>query len=327
MTRPNGRGRAPFRTLLTPLASLLPGLPRTPADMPAQASDGELVWDKLLQLASAEDRLLGQRETLARVAGDATQARKVAEAASDAKSSFLADMSHELRTPLNAIIGITEILLEDARDDGHEDFLEPLQRVRGAGEHLLRLINDVLDLSKIEAGKMRLAFETVALPDLLREAVATAEPLAEKSDSRLLLSCAEGIGSVHADPHRLKQVVLNLVSNACKFTKAGEVRVSARRDGDGADRRMVVTVTDTGIGMTAEQVGRLFQDYAQADAHTAREYGGTGLGLMISRRLARLMGGDIDVASRPGEGSMFTFWLPIGAPDAAARDVFPQTRA
>lgn len=321
MTRAGTRIAAPFRTLLAPLTSLLSGSSRSPG------AGTEEVWDKLLQLAKSEDRLLGQREILEQVAGDATQARKTAEAASEAKSSFLADMSHELRTPLNAIIGITEMLVEDANDNGNKDLQEPLLRVLGAGEHLLRLINDVLDLSKIEAGKMSLAPETVDISDLLRETVATAKPLAEKNNSRLVLNCAHGVGAVLVDPLRLKQVVLNLVGNACKFTKEGEVRISARRDGNGAGQRMVVAVADTGIGMTAEQVGRIFQEFSQADAQTAREYGGTGLGLVISRRLTRLMGGDIDVVSQAGEGSTFTFWLPIGETDIADHEELSQASA
>ncbi len=321
MTRANTRGPVSFRALLTPFRSWLPGGMRSPAGAPAPGADTEQVWDKLLQLADTEDRLMGQRETLVRMAGDATQARKVAEAASDAKSGFLADMSHELRTPLNAIIGITEILIEDAKEEGRQDQLEPLTRVFSAGEHLLRLINDVLDLSKIEAGKMRLAIEAVDVSDALREVVATMMPLAEKNDSRLSLNGVEEVGAVQADPLRFKQVILNLVGNACKFTKSGEVRISVSRDGHGTGQRLLVAVSDSGIGMTAEQVDRLFQEFSQAEAQTARDYGGTGLGLMISRRLARLMGGDIDAASRPGEGSTFTFWLPIGETRAAVREV------
>ncbi len=319
MTRANTRVSAPFRALLMPFRSMLSGTTQSPIPEP----ETEQVWEKLLQLANREDRLLDQRETLARAANDAAQARTVAEAASEAKSGFLADMSHELRTPLNAIIGITEILVEDAEDDDRQDQLEPLQRVLSAGEHLLRLINDVLDLSKIEAGKMSLALEAVDVSDVLREVVATAMPLAEKSGSRLLLNCADGVGIVRTDPLRLKQVVLNLVGNACKFTKSGKVRVSARRDGNGAGQRLVVAIADTGIGMTAEQVDRLFQEFSQANAQTAREYGGTGLGLVISRRLARLMGGDINVDSRPGEGSTFTLWLPINETHGVVRDQQP----
>jgi len=317
MTGASTRLPAPLRVLLTPFKSLLPGA-QSPAAAPG--NDVEQVLDKLLQLAGREDRLLGQRETLVRSADDSAHARKVAEAASEAKSGFLADMSHELRTPLNAIIGITEILVEDAKDEDRQDQLEPLQRVLSAGEHLLRLINDVLDLSKIEAGKMRLALEAVDVSEVLREVVATARPLAEKSDSRLVLDCADGVGVVQADPLRLKQVALNLVGNACKFTRGGEVRVSARCVSNGIGQRLLIAVADTGIGMTTEQIGRLFQEFSQADAQTAREYGGTGLGLVISRRLARLMGGDIDADSRPGEGSIFTFWLPIDETQAVVRD-------
>jgi len=319
MTRASTRVSAPFRALLMPFRSMLSGTTQSPVLEP----EAEQVWEKLLQLANREDRLLDQRETLARATNDAAQARAVAEAASEAKSGFLADMSHELRTPLNAIIGITEILVEDAKDDDRQDQLEPLQRVLSAGEHLLRLINDVLDLSKIEAGKIRLALEPVDVSDALREAVATALPQAEKNGSRVLLNCADGVGIIQADPLRLKQVALNLIGNACKFTKGGEVRVSARRDGNGAGQRLVVAIADTGIGMTAEQIGRLFQEFSQAEAQTAREYGGTGLGLVISRRLARLMGGDIDVDSRLGEGSTFTFWLPVDETQNVVRDQQP----
>ena len=321
MTRAGTRISSPFRALFAPLASLLSGPPRLP-----EAGTEEML-DKLLQLANIEDRLLGQRDNLARVAGDATQARKTAEAASDAKSNFLADMSHELRTPLNAIIGITEMLVEDANDDGNEEYLEPLRRVLGAGEHLLRLINDVLDLSKIEAGKMSLVPEIVDVSDLLREAVATAKPLAEKNNNRLILNCATGVGDVFADPLRLKQVVLNLLSNACKFTSAGEIRVSTRRDHNGVGQHLVVAVADSGIGMTADQVGHIFQEFSQADPLTAREYGGTGLGLVISRHLVQLMGGDIDVTSEAGEGSTFTFWLPFGAMNATANGELSRTNA
>jgi adenylate cyclase len=310
-----------IRALLAPFTSL-------PTETPqySEAGNGQ-VWNTLLQLANSEDRLLGQREILERVAGDASQARKTAEAASEAKSGFLADMSHELRTPLNAIIGITEMLVEDAKDDGNQDLLEPLQRVHGAGEHLLRLINDVLDLSKIEAGKMNLALDAINIPDLLREAVATTKSIAEKSNSSLVLNCATGVGVVQADPLRLKQVVLNLIGNACKFSKEGEIRVSVRRENSDTGQRLIIAVVDTGIGMTAEQVGRIFQEFSQAEAHTAREYGGTGLGLMISRRLAQLMGGDIEVASKVGEGSTFTFWFPVGNTNTAVHDELSRTNA
>ncbi|MHA1600280.1 MAG: sensor histidine kinase, partial [Alphaproteobacteria bacterium] len=161
------------------------------------------------------------------------------------------------------------------------------------------------------------------VPGELREVIATAMPLAEKGGNRLVLNCAGGVGDVHADPLRLKQIILNLVGNACKFTKDGEVCVSARCGSNGSTQCLVIDVTDTGIGMTTEQVDRMFQEYSQADAHTAREYGGTGLGLVISRRLARLMGGDIDVTSRLGVGSTFTFWMPIGETHAGNIEEHP----
>ena len=314
MTRTN------IRALLAPIASLLSWGPN--AGGPDAGQDA--LWDKLLQLAKTEDRLLGQRETLVRVAGEATLAAQAAAAASEAKSGFLADMSHELRTPLNAIIGITEILIEDASEDGHNGFLEPLQRVLGAGEHLLRLINDVLDLSKIEAGKMRLTPEPMDIDAALREAVATAMPMAEKNECRLTLDGKTVIGTIHADPLRLKQVLLNLIGNACKFTNGGEVKVTARRESTATNNRLVMDITDTGIGMTEEQVGRMFQEFSQADAQIAKEYGGTGLGLVISRRLAQLMGGDITVVSELGVGSTFAFWFPIGGTQVSACNV--QTR-
>jgi signal transduction histidine kinase len=308
--------RSSILALFAPISSILS---RT-SDAHGQAPGPDEGWGKLLQLASTEDRLLNQRDTLVRIAGEATHARQAAEAASHAKSGFLADMSHELRTPLNAIIGITEILIEDAREDGQEGYLEPLQRVLGAGEYLLHLINDVLDLSKIEAGKMHLAPEAVDITPVLREVVATAMPLAEKNESRLKFECAAVIGTIDADPLRVKQVLLNLISNACKFTKAGEVKVAVRCDRTATGPRLVIDVSDTGIGMTEEQIGRLFQEFSQADAQTAKEYGGTGLGLVISRRLAQLMDGDITVASEPGVGSTFTFWFPTKEPHGSTCD-------
>jgi CheY-like chemotaxis protein/two-component sensor histidine kinase len=215
-------------------------------------------------------------------------------------------MSHELRTPLNAIIGITEMLREDAEDEGQDELIEPLGRIHRAGNHLLHLINEILDLSKIEAGKLELHLEEVGLAALSQDVAATAQPLAAKNGNRLIVDCPGDIGSIRSDVTRLRQIVLNLLSNACKFTEGGEVRLGIGRESD----RITITVADTGIGMTAEQLGRLFQEFNQADSSTTRRYGGTGLGLAISRRLARLMGGDITVESTPGEGSTFTVWLP-----------------
>jgi signal transduction histidine kinase/CheY-like chemotaxis protein len=240
-------------------------------------------------------------------------ARDQAMEASRTKSSFLANMSHELRTPLNAIIGLTELLCDNAARFGTEKALEPLRRVLRAGRHLLNLINDILDLSKIEAGKMDLTLETVAIQPVVEEVLGTARPLAEQNKNQLTLECSPAIGSVYADNMRLRQVLLNLLSNACKFTKAGTVRLGVTRVEEADQHWVDFAVSDTGIGMTEEQLGRLFQEFAQADASTTRQFGGTGLGLAISRRLCRLMGGDVTVTSEPGKGSTFTMRLPAQA--------------
>jgi GAF domain-containing protein len=234
------------------------------------------------------------------------------EVASEHKSQFLASMSHELRTPLNAIIGLTEMMVTNAARFGTEKALEPLRRVNAAGTHLLSLINEVLDLSKIEAGKLELNPEPVNLVRLIDEVVGTAGQLAEKNQNRLIVEAQENLGPLNADSMRLKQILLNLLSNACKFTKEGEVALRVREVADGRDW-VELAVADTGIGLTAEQQAKLFQEFTQADSLTARRYGGTGLGLALSRKLARMMGGDVTVTSEPGKGSVFTVRLPAGA--------------
>jgi signal transduction histidine kinase/putative methionine-R-sulfoxide reductase with GAF domain len=238
------------------------------------------------------------------------KSRQLAEA-SERKSQFLSSMSHELRTPLNAIIGLTEMMVSNAARFGTEKALEPLRRVNAAGTHLLSLINEVLDLSKIEAGKLDLNPERINLARLIDEVVGTAGQLAEKNKNRLVVEAPENMGALTADSMRLKQILLNLLSNACKFTKEGEVALRVRKVADGREW-VELAVADTGIGLTAEQQAKLFQDFTQADSLTARRYGGTGLGLAISRKLARMMGGDVTVASEQGKGSVFTVRLPEG---------------
>jgi two-component system, NtrC family, sensor kinase len=238
------------------------------------------------------------------------------ELASEHKSQFLASMSHELRTPLNAIIGLTEMMVTNAARFGTEKALEPLRRVNAAGAHLLSLINEILDLSKIEAGKLELNPELINLTGLIDEVIGTAGQLAEKNKNRLIVEAQENLSPFTADPMRLKQILLNLVSNACKFTKEGEVALRVRSVAGGRDW-LELAVADTGIGMTAEQQTKLFQDFTQADSLTARRYGGTGLGLAISRKLARMMGGDITVHSESGRGSTFTVRLPRTTKDGA----------
>jgi signal transduction histidine kinase len=235
------------------------------------------------------------------------------EMASQNKSQFVSSMSHELRTPLNAIIGLTEMMVTNAARFGTEKALEPLQRVNRAGTHLLDLINQVLDLSKIEAGKLELNPQTVQLAPLIDEVVGTARQLADQNKNRLTAEVPDDLGSLTADPMRLRQILFNLLSNACKFTKEGEVKLKARRVVDGRDW-IELAVADSGIGMTPEQQARLFEEFSQADATTAQRFGGTGLGLAITRKLARMMGGDVTVASEPGKGSVFTVRLPSRAP-------------
>jgi signal transduction histidine kinase/putative methionine-R-sulfoxide reductase with GAF domain len=231
------------------------------------------------------------------------------QSASENKSQFLASMSHELRTPLNAIIGLTEMMVSNAARFGTEKALEPLRRVNAAGTHLLSLINEVLDLSKIEAGKLELNPEPINLSRLIDEVIGTAGQLADKNQNRLIVEAQENVGALNADSMRLKQILLNLLSNACKFTKEGEVALRVRKVADERDW-VELAVADTGIGLTAEQQAKLFQDFTQADSLTARRYGGTGLGLALSRKLARMMGGDVTVTSERGKGSVFTVRLP-----------------
>jgi adenylate cyclase len=229
--------------------------------------------------------------------------------ASENKSQFVSSMSHELRTPLNAIIGLTEMMVTNAARFGTEKALEPLQRVNRAGTHLLGLINQVLDLSKIEAGKLELNPQTVQLAPLIEEVVGTARQLAEQNKNQLVVETAADLGELTVDPMRLRQILLNLLSNACKFTKEGQVTLRARKVANGRDF-VELAIADTGIGMTPEQQAKLFEEFTQADATTAQRFGGTGLGLAITRKLARMMGGDVTVTSESGKGSVFTARLP-----------------
>ena len=246
------------------------------------------------------------------------KARRDAEAANTAKSQFLAHMSHELRTPLNAIIGYSEMVEEEVADVGHPELAPDLQKIRSAGRHLLALINDILDLSKIEAGKLELFVETFDVRDTIRDVSTTIRPLVEKNGNRLEIRCGEGLGAMHSDLIKVRQTLLNLLSNACKFTDHGTVTLTAAREanGDGEDW-LVFSVADTGIGMTPAQTAKLFEAFAQADASTARRYGGTGLGLAITRRFCQMMGGDVQVASETGKGSTFTVRLPASLEAAA----------
>jgi CheY-like chemotaxis protein len=257
------------------------------------------------------------------------KAKEAAEAATQAKSAFLANMSHELRTPLNAVIGYSEMLQEEAEEGGQDSFVPDLKRINAAGRHLLTLINDILDISKIEAGKMELFNETFDLRETVGEVVDTVQRLAEKNRNALEVRCPEDVGTLHADLTRVRQLLFNLLSNACKFTQNGRVSLTVERvRGDGPEE-VRFAVSDTGIGMSPEQMQRLFVPFTQADSSTTRRFGGTGLGLAICRKITDMMGGRIEAESAPGRGTTFTVRLPAvvgAAPAAPGRGAAPEKR-
>ncbi|TNE84553.1 MAG: response regulator [Deltaproteobacteria bacterium] len=254
-------------------------------------------------------------DELAKMNEELTNARDQALDASRAKSAFLANMSHELRTPLNAILGYSEMLVEEVEEMDRPDMIADLERVQGAGRHLLQLINGILDLSKIEAGRMELYVESFSVPRLVEEVVQTIQPLASQGNNTVKVQLDGSVTHMRSDMTKVRQALFNLLSNACKFTEDGEVSLTVSAEStmalaDGPMERVVFRVRDTGIGMNADQMERLFQEFTQADSSTTRRYGGTGLGLAISQRFARMMGGDITVESAEGVGSTFTLTLP-----------------
>jgi signal transduction histidine kinase/DNA-binding response OmpR family regulator len=249
---------------------------------------------------------------LHRLIDEANKAQEAAEQANRSKSIFLANMSHELRTPLNAIIGYSEMLLEEAEELGEAGFVADLHKIQSAGKHLLGLINDILDLSKIEAGKMELYLEDFDAAAMANEVCTTIRPLVEKNGNKLEVRCEGAPGEMRSDLTKVRQMLFNLLSNASKFTENGVITLTLSRE-IGAEDWLTFKVADPGIGMTEEQLGRLFQAFTQADTSTTRKYGGTGLGLTITRRFCEMMGGTIEVESEPGKGSVFTMRLPAQA--------------
>ena len=280
----------------------------------------------LVEMHERLDRIIAEMDVrdamLTETMASLRAAREAAEAASVSKSQFLASMSHELRTPLNAIIGYSEILKEEAEDDGRATDVADIDRVLTAARQLLHLINDILDLSKIEAGRTDVAASEFDIGKLINEAAAIVRPTAEKNGNALKIELADGLGAGSTDAFKLNQCLLNLLANAAKFTQHGDVTVRAKRDCAAGGDWIEIAVSDTGIGMTAEQMERLFNAFVQADASTARRYGGTGLGLAITRKTMQLLGGDVSVSSRAGEGSTFTLRFPAHLPAAAASPRF-----
>ena len=233
--------------------------------------------------------------------------RVKAQKASKAKSDFLANMSHELRTPLNAIIGYSEMLMEEAEDDGLDTYSEDLNKINSSGEHLLTLINDILDLSKIEAGKMELHIEEFDFENHLKQIEATAKPLVEKNGNEFVIEKPEDLGKLTNDQTKLRQILFNMISNAAKFTKKGTVTLGITK----YNEKVRFAVTDTGIGMNAEQLGKVFEEFTQAESSTSKDYGGTGLGLPISKKMTEMMGGVMEVESEEGRGTTFSISIPI----------------
>ena len=316
----------PLRTIHRAVSRLAEG--QWPEAIPVKSRDevGALAHafnrmaDDLRQTyATIEDKVHQRTQELEESNAKLEDARQIADEANRAKSRFLANMSHELRTPLNAIIGYSEMLEEEATDSGLDALVPDLKKVHGAGRHLLQLINDVLDLSKIEAGRMDLYLETFEVRPMVDEVVNTIQPLVKQKGNTLVVDCPPDVGAMHADLTKLRQSLFNLLSNASKFTEEGTVTLEVRREAGHDGPWLRFSVRDSGIGMTEQQLERLFQPFSQADASTTRRYGGTGLGLAITKRFIEMMGGLVSVESVPGSGSTFTLRLPASTEEVVVR--------
>jgi signal transduction histidine kinase/ActR/RegA family two-component response regulator len=303
-------------TALNALAAALSPILKTLGNELSTALDTEAPAESTFaaQLAA----LISRTETIERGVDALAHARHAAESANLAKSQFLANMSHELRTPLNAIIGYAEMLQEDAEDSGDDAAVQDLNRILTAAKHLLMLLNEILDLSKIEAGRMEVSAAAFSPLEVLEDLVETVRPLAEQNRNALTLICDGAEIEANTDAHKLRQCVLNLLSNACKFTKGGGIEVELAARPHNGISHLFISVRDTGIGMSREQLARLFQPFVQADPTITQQYGGTGLGLTITRRLAQLMGGEVSVSSTLGDGAAFTLAIPASYAEANA---------
>ncbi len=276
-----------------------------------------MMTDRLRTIYKAYEE---RAETMKSTNEDLEKAREEADVANKTKSQFLANMSHELRTPLNAIIGYSEMLKDDLIDVGQEELTEDLDKINHAGKHLLEIISDILDLSKIEAGRMDLHLEKFEIEPLIRGVEAIIKPMVDQRGNTLEINCPKNIGTMKADLTKARQNIFNLLSNASKFTEKGKVSLNVQRETIDGEEWIKFEVSDTGIGMTKEQMGRLFESFRQADSSTTRKYGGTGLGLAITRRFARMLGGDVFVESEFGRGSTFTIMHPTDVQEIRSED-------